>query len=118
MRDPTLKVTKDALMRTYEINSVAPLLVAQHFLSVMGKRSRLLYPVIAFVGSKIASVDHHGSDGAFAFAYRSYKSALNSIAKSLSIDLKDQARLLLLLLLLHPEYVTTDMTGGRIHRCK
>lgn len=94
-------------MRTYEINAVAPLLVAQHFVPLMERRSGLLYPVLAFVGSKVGSVDDNESGGSY--AYRSSKAALNSIAKSLSVDLGDQARVVLL----HPGYVKTDMTGGK-----
>jgi len=101
------RVTKEALMRTYEINSVAPLLIAQHFLPLMGKRSGALYPVLAFLGSKVGSVDDNGSGGAY--AYRSSKAALNSVAKSLSVDLQDEVRVVLL----HPGYVKTDMTGGK-----
>mmetsp|Transcript_6179 Transcript_6179/g.7198 ORF Transcript_6179/g.7198 Transcript_6179/m.7198 type:complete len:346 (-) Transcript_6179:181-1218(-) len=101
------KVTKDVLMQTYEINSVAPLLTAQNFVPLMGKRSDALYPVLAFLSSKVGSVDDNGSGGAY--AYRSSKSALNNIAKSLSVDLQNEARVVLL----HPGYVKTDMTGGK-----
>lgn len=101
------KVTKETLMKTYEINTIAPILIAQHFVPLMGKRSETLYPVLAILSSKVGSVDDNGSGGAY--AYRSSKSALNNIAKSLSIDLADDIRVALL----HPGYVKTDMTGGK-----
>ena len=101
------KVTKETLMRTYEINTIAPLLIAQNFVPLMEKRSDLLFPVLAILSSKVGSVDDNGSGGAY--AYRSSKSALNNIAKSLSIDLGDEVRVALL----HPGYVRTDMTGGK-----
>ena len=69
--------------------------------------SDTILPVLAFVSSKVGSVDDNGSGGAY--AYRSSKSALNQVAKSLSIDLAGQASVLLL----HPGYVRTDMTGGK-----
>ncbi len=100
------KVTKDTMMRTFAINSVAPLLVAQNFVPLLGKRSETLFPVIAFVSSKVGSVDDNGSGGAY--AYRSSKSALNNIAKSMSVDLGDDARVVLL----HPGWVRTDMTNN------
>jgi len=93
-------------MKTFEINSIAPMLVAQSFVPLLGKRSESLFPVIAFVSSKVGSVDDNGSGGAY--AYRSSKSALNTVAKSLSIDLGDEARVVLL----HPGWVRTDMTNG------
>lgn len=106
-RDAAPKVTKEVLMKTYEINTIAPLLIAQNFVPLMGKRSDVLYPILAMVSSKVGSVDDNGSGGAY--AYRSSKSALNNIAKSLSIDLGDEIRVVLL----HPGYVRTDMTGGK-----
>jgi len=42
--------------------------------------------------SKVGSVDDNGSGGAY--AYRSSKSALNNIAKSLSIDLAHDAHVI------------------------
>jgi len=100
-------VTKEALLKTFEINTIAPLLVAQHFVPLTGKRNKLLYPIIAFMSSKVGSVDDNGSGGAY--AYRSSKSALNNIAKSISNDLADEIRVVLL----HPGYVRTDMTSGK-----
>ena len=93
-------------MKTYEINTIAPLLMAQNFIPLMGKRSEELYPVLSILSSKVGSVDDNGSGGAY--AYRSSKSALNNIAKSLSVDLGGEARVVLL----HPGYVRTDMTNG------
>ena len=62
------------------------------------------------MSSKVGSVIDNGSGGAYAYAYRSSKSALNSIAKSLSsVDLANEARVMLL----HLGYVRTDMTGGK-----
>lgn len=105
-RDAVPKVTKEVLQKTYEINTIAPLLIAQNFVPLMGKRSDVLYPVLTMLSSKVGSVDDNGSGGAY--AYRSSKSALNNIAKSLSIDLGDEVRVALL----HPGYVRTDMTNG------
>ena len=99
------KVTKEVMIKTFEINSVAPLLVAQNFVPLLKTRQPQLMPVIAFITSKVASVDDNSSGGSY--AYRASKSALNIVAKSLSIDLCDKARVVLL----HPGYVRTDMTN-------
>lgn len=99
-------VTKEVMMKTFEINSIAPLLVAQNFVSLMTKRSDKLLPVLSFLTSKVGSIDDNGSGGAY--AYRSSKSALNNIAKSLSVDLGGEVSVVLL----HPGWVRTDMTGG------
>jgi len=103
------KVTKETLMRTYEINTIAPLLIAQHFVSLMSRprtKDDKNTAVLAILSSKVGSVDDNSSGGAY--AYRSSKSALNNIAKSLSVDLAEDCRVVLL----HPGYVKTDMTGG------
>ena len=99
-------VTKEVMMKTFEVNTIAPLLVAQNFVPLLSKRSDTLLPVISFLTSKVGSIDDNGSGGAY--AYRSSKSALNNIAKSLSIDLSGEASVTLL----HPGYVRTDMTSG------
>ncbi len=99
-------VTKETMMKTFEINTIAPLLVAQNFVPLLSKRSEKLLPVLSFLTSKVGSIDDNGSGGAY--AYRSSKSALNNIAKSLSIDLAGEASVTLL----HPGYVRTDMTSG------
>ena len=76
-RDPSTRVKKEALTKTFEINSIAPLLVSQNFVPLMEKRSDVLYPFFAFLSSKVGSVDDNGSGEAY--AYRSSKSALNNI---------------------------------------
>lgn len=106
-RDAAPPVTKEIMMKTFEINTIAPLLIAQNFVPLLKKRSEELLPIISFVSSKVGSIDDNGSGGAY--AYRSSKSALNNIAKSLSIDLMGEAGVVLL----HPGYVRTDMTGGK-----
>jgi NAD(P)-dependent dehydrogenase (short-subunit alcohol dehydrogenase family) len=55
----------------------------------------------------VGSVDDNMSGGAY--AYRASKSALNIITKSLFCDLAGSVAVLLL----HPGYVRTDMTGGQ-----
>ena len=106
-RGPSPRVTKEALKKMFEINSLAPLLVVQNFVPLMGKRIGRVLSSLVFLSSKVGSVDDSGSGGAY--AYQSSKSALNNIVKSLSMDLQDD----ICVVLLHPGYVKTDMTGGK-----
>ena len=61
---------------------------------------------VIFLSSQMGSIDDNYS-GRFYF-YRSSKSALNSAAKSLSIDWKEDG---ISVLILHPGWVKTDMGG-------
>ena len=62
---------------------------------------------IVFISSQMGSIDDNYS-GRFYF-YRSSKSALNSAAKSLSIDWKKDG---ISIFILHPGWVKTDMGGS------
>ena len=117
-------VTADIMIETFQVNAVGPLIVAQAFVPLMGRREggrsvdgddddddddgngRVIpLPVLAVLSSKVGSVHDNGSGGAY--AYRASKSALNCICKSLSVDLAGQVSMVLL----HPGYVRTEMTG-------
>jgi NAD(P)-dependent dehydrogenase (short-subunit alcohol dehydrogenase family) len=101
-------VTKEAMMSVFEINAVGPLLVAQNFSPFLKPSPSCALPVISILTSKMGSIDDNGSGGAY--AYRTSKSALNAIAKSLYVDLKSSGKATVCLL--HPGYVRTDMTDG------
>ena len=97
-------VTSDVMMKTFQINTVGPLLVVQHFVPLLNNEKNA---VVALLSSKVGSIDDNGSGGSY--AYRASKSALNNVAKSLSIDLAGIATVVLL----HPGYVKTDMTNQK-----
>jgi NAD(P)-dependent dehydrogenase (short-subunit alcohol dehydrogenase family) len=61
---------------------------------------------VASLTSKMGSIDDNSGGGEY--LYRSSKTALNMVMKSLSIDLKPKG---LLLITLHPGWVRTDMGG-------
>eukprot|EP00968_Pinguiococcus_pyrenoidosus_P021775 scaffold2908_cov257-Pinguiococcus_pyrenoidosus.AAC.36 len=89
-------------------------------------------PIIAILSSKVGSVDDNGSGGLYAYraskvraevadkltveictyppSLRSPQAACNMIAKCLYIDLKRENKATVVLL--HPGYVRTDMTGN------
>ena len=93
----------DAWMNELRINAVIPIILARKLKSnlQMGLSKK-----IVFISSQMGSIDDNYS-GRFYF-YRSSKSALNSAAKSLSIDWKEEG---ISILILHPGWVKTDMGG-------
>lgn len=86
-----------------QINAIAPLLLTQLIIDNLrkGKDKKLLY-----VTSKMGSIADNGGGGSY--IYRSSKTALNSVVKSLSIDLAGEG---FTAAVLHPGWVRTDMGG-------
>ncbi|KAG8460325.1 hypothetical protein KFE25_011816 [Diacronema lutheri] len=98
---------REALLRTFEVNAVGPVLLAQRAKALLRPPSaRGASAVYALLSSKMGSVEDNSSGGSY--GYRMSKSALVIAAKSLAIDLGGQAGVVCL----HPGYVRTDMTGG------
>ena len=93
----------DAWMNEMRINAVIPIILAQKLKNnlKMGSDKK-----VVFISSQMGSIDDNYS-GRFYF-YRSSKSALNSAARSLSIDWKEDG---ISVLILHPGWVKTDMGG-------
>lgn len=89
--------------KVLEVNTIAPLLLT-HQLFQAGHLSNLC--TIAFVSSKVGSMADNRSGGGY--YYRSSKAALNSIVKSLAIDLLSHN---IKTVALHPGWVKTDMGG-------
>ena len=87
----------------FQTNAIAPLLLTQLIIDNLrnGSQKKLIY-----ITSKMGSIDDNKSGGAY--IYRSSKTALNSVVKSISVDLaKDDMKVVLL----HPGWVRTDMGG-------
>ena len=93
----------NAWMNEMRINAVVPIILARKLKNniQMGTDKKII-----FISSQMGSIDDNYS-GRFYF-YRSSKSALNSAAKSLSIDWKEEG---ISILILHPGWVKTDMGG-------
>jgi len=93
----------DAWRQVFETNTIAPLKLVQafapHVAASQGKQ-------IAIISSKMGSISDNQSGSAY--IYRSSKTALNQIIKSLSIDLQPQA---IKVIALHPGWVRTQMGG-------
>lgn len=89
--------------KTFEINTMAPVKVAEAFLPQLENgRNKLIVSVSSLMGS----MTDNTSGGSL--IYRSSKAALNAVMKSLAIDLKSKA---IGILILHPGWVKTDMGG-------
>ena len=86
-----------------EVNTIAPLMLAQAFVEQVAASRRKL---IAMISSKVGSIADNGSGGSY--LYRSSKTAVNQVVKSLSIDLAGHG---ITTLSLHPGWVQTAMGG-------
>ena len=87
----------------FNINTIAPLIITQKILKNLrlGKDKKLV-----FISSKVGSIEDNTSGGMY--IYRTSKTALNQVIKSLSIDLKEDN---FIVVALHPGWVQTDMGG-------
>ena len=97
-------INKDDWVDSFLINTIAPYEIIQKFLPQILKGN--LKKVIS-ITSKMGSIDDNTSGGSY--IYRSSKTALNSMMRSLSNDLLSQG---ISTLTLHPGWVRTDMGGA------
>ncbi len=97
-------VDVESWLQTFQVNTIAPLKMVEAFSEqlMMGKRK-----VVACMSSKMGSMADNGYGNSY--IYRSSKAALNSVVKSLSIDLREKN---ILVVALHPGWVKTDMGGA------
>ena len=89
----------EAIRRQFEVNALAPLLLARSLVPLMPWGSRL-----ALMTSRMGSIDDNSSGGSY--GYRMSKVALNIAGKSLSVDLKPDG---IAVAILHPGLVRTRM---------
>ena len=85
------------------VNLIAPLMVTQSIIDNVKKGSD---KKIFFLSSQLGSIEDNTSGGMY--IYRSSKTGLNQVVKSLSVDLKPQG---ITVVSLHPGWVKTDMGG-------
>ena len=84
-------------------NAVAPMLLTQLLIENLRKGSG---KKLVYISSKMGSIEDNGRGGSY--IYRSSKTALNSVVKSLAIDLAPEG---FAATVLHPGWVRTDMGG-------
>ena len=86
-----------------EVNTIAPLMLVQAFVEPVAASQKKL---VAVISSKVGSIADNSSGGSY--VYRSSKTAVNQVVKSLSIDLAGRD---IAVISLHPGWVKTDMGG-------
>ena len=91
----------EQIMDQFRVNALGPVLLAQALRSRLARGSTL-----AIITSRMGSIADNTSGGSY--GYRMSKSAVNSAGVSLARDLAGDD---VCVLLLHPGYVRTDMTG-------
>jgi NAD(P)-dependent dehydrogenase (short-subunit alcohol dehydrogenase family) len=91
------------IRRQFEINALTPLRLVDALLPQLASPAR-----IALITSRMGSIGDNGSGGYY--GYRMSKAAMNAMGKSLAHDLAPRG---IAVVLLHPGYVQTPMTGGR-----
>lgn len=93
----------EAWAEAFHINSMAPMKMVEAF---VGHVAASNLKKIVTLSSKMGSLDDNTSGGSY--IYRSTKTAVNMVMKSLSIDLKPRG---IASTILHPGWVRTEMGG-------
>jgi NAD(P)-dependent dehydrogenase (short-subunit alcohol dehydrogenase family) len=93
----------EAWVKAFQVNTMAPLKMAESFIEHVAKSGE---KKIVNITSKMGSIDDNTSGGYY--LYRSSKTALNMVVKSLSLDLAPRG---ITTIVLHPGWVQTDMGG-------
>ena len=91
----------DRMRRQYEVNTLGPLRVTRALAENLGAGSK-----VAIVSSRVGSMADNGSGGNY--GYRISKAGVNMVGMNLWHDLHPQG---IAVILLHPGYVDTEMTG-------
>ena len=98
------EVDAEEWRKVLEVNTIAPLMLVQTFIEQVAASQQKL---VAVISSKVGSIADNSSGGSY--VYRSSKTAVNQVVKSLSIDLADRD---ITVISLHPGWVKTDMGGS------
>lgn len=91
-----------SLREQLETNAVAPLRLTERLLPLLAPGAK-----IALMTSRMGSIADNSSGSMY--GYRMSKAALNMAGASLALDLKSRGTAVVIL---HPGYVRTEMTGG------
>lgn len=93
----------DEWLKVFHVNSIAPYLVTEALVELVAASNE---KKIVAITSKMGSISDNGSGNSY--IYRSSKTALNMVCKSLSVDLQDKG---IKVAAIHPGWVQTDMGG-------
>jgi len=102
-------VTPEQMTETFFCNVVAPLMLTKSLIPMLGQGAQTSdkNSLVVNLSSILGSIAENTKQGGL-YPYRSSKTALNSVTKSLSIDL---ASLKICAVSVHPGWVQTDMGG-------
>ena len=95
------EIDYDSMREQFEINTLAPLMVTETFLSNLVEGSK-----VANITSRMGSIADNDSGGRY--GYRASKAAFNAVGKSLAEDLKIRG---IAVAQLHPGWVQTRMVN-------
>jgi NAD(P)-dependent dehydrogenase (short-subunit alcohol dehydrogenase family) len=99
----------DDIRLQFEINTLAPLRVIKALLPFLSSHAQ-----IGLVTSMMGSIGDNAS-GSY-YGYRLSKAAANQLGKTLAMDFKKSEKTKnIKVIIIHPGYVKTDMTGGNGH---
>ena len=106
---------EDAL-NTFRINALGPLLLSKHFSPLLPRKTSQLEPidslpssaVLALMSARVGSTSDNALGGWY--SYRASKAAVNSIAKSMDIYLKQRCGNNAMCVSLHPGTVKTGLS--------
>lgn len=93
----------EVFQKTFAVNTFGVFLLTQALLPNVLKSAHA-HPKIGIVSSRVGSVGDNSTGGHY--AYRSSKAAVNSIGKSLAVELKEKG---VTVMLLHPGFVQTNL---------
>lgn len=102
-RDSLETVTFEDMSHSFAVNSSGPLILSQALLSNLreGKHKKIIN-----ITSMLGSIQNNNGG---MYPYRASKAALNQITKTMSIDLKNEG---FICIVVHPGWVKTDMGGS------
>ena len=106
------EVTPEIMIKVYETNTIAPLMIAKYFLPILRKAAfnkTSCQPRAAIVNISSADGSIYLNHSGGLYQYKCSKAALNMITKSLSIDLAGDG---ITAICVDPGWIKTDMGGS------
>ena len=100
--DSLANVDYDTMAEQYQVNTIGPLRLTRALLGNLSDGSK-----VGIVSSRVGSIEDNGSGNNY--GYRCSKTAVNMVGMNLHHDLSPRG---IAVMILHPGYVATDMTGG------